>query len=433
MFGGKTMRKILLLVLIILTISGCGGGSDSGSGSPGGGNPITGNSISISVYDKSTSQPLTGVSLTVLETNQIITITNPTSINLSQGNYTLYLSCPGYISRGYIIDSTSSWTINVYLTPENSIGSPQATISGRVLDESGNDYHGSFNICAGTIDSPNFSEEISSSPQYTVTSTCGNIAVSAYTKVNKKIKYTKTSLNWEGVGTTLSNFDLQLPMSTTNYSGSKPGSDLLIVKQNEGYYLAMEQTPDNNYSFGVELIPGNSITLESSKSDSSGNYFTRVNAGSMSGIVDIQYQNNLPNCNISFDGNYYHVSFNQLSFASYYEIDVRQPTIDGDEKSLFDIVNLGVADVKIPKNLFGSYNGSVNIHFRAVNLTGFDKARLLDNTQSFQNYSYTEKVYSLNLATNLTTNSLQTANLKTSAISNTIVKPNYRLKYLSLE
>ena len=92
-----------------------------------------------------------------------------------------------------------------------------------------------------------------------------------------------------------------------------------MVKVN-GYTLAQQTSASTNYSFGVGLAAGDSISLESSQTVNNANYFCCQNAGGSGGICNLQYPDTVPNFSVSASGNNYLLSFTPVNFASYYEV-----------------------------------------------------------------------------------------------------------------
>jgi len=428
------MRKLVILFLIISALwcllSGCGGGGAT----PPTPTPTPANTYSISVnaYDKSTGQALPGVSLSIVETGQNINLNNGSyQTNLNSGQYTIYLSKSGYIAKGYIFNLTAATVINAYLNQVNSIEN-YGTVSGSVLD-SGNNYSGSFDVCTANQTTVNDTPNITS-PFSNITSVCGNIAVSVYTTTSNgiaQIVYLKTSLSSGGSQTGLG---LTLPASPLNYSGAKPAGDTLVVKQSDGDILASQTTANTSYSFGMALLSGDSLTLESSLSQAVSNasycYFTRVAAGSSGGTFNLQYQTAVPGfTEKTNNSSYYEIDFNQVNFASYYEVYAIQIT-GSDSQVPIEVIGLSGTSVKVPRNLLASGADTTLICVRAVDLPGFNITTILNGNQGYQNYSYTENDQTLTLGSSLLRALNFNQNLK-ALITRT--KTKYHLNYLCTE
>ena len=417
------MKKFLLLFILgtlLIVFSSCGH------------TPTPVSSLSINVYDKDTGEPLSNVSLSILETNQTMTINGNPSVNsLTQGQHTIYLAKTGYITRGYIFDLNTNLTLNVYLNAVNDIRN-YANVSGKVLDKNGAAYTGTFNVYAGDGVTADDTGNITN-PQglFDVASVCGDIAVSIYTKTGDSIdtiKYLKTTLN---PCVPITGLALALPTDPINYSGIKPVGDILVVKQNNGYILARQTNNAAVYTFGVALLAGDSISLESTQTNNDTNYFTRVNAGNSGGTVNLKYQTAVPGFTVNNSGANYEFRFNAVGFASYYEVYAVQIT-GTDAKVPFQAVVLSGTTVMAPKSLFDTGADTTLVYVRAVNLTGFDNNLILNGTQSYQNYSYTEKAQSLNL----TASSLRPLNqisMQYMQLITTNVRAKFNLNYLCSE
>lgn len=435
------MRKFAILILVFIGIamfvlSGCGGSNppsqprNTPTPTP---TPIT-YLVSCNTFDKFSGQPLTDVSISILETNTNATITaNPYQNNLSQGCYTVYFTKPGYISRGYVFNLNAPLTFNVYLNPENEIEN-YGEVSGKVRENS-SDFTDPFYISAGNeVNSNCPAEAITNSLGLftNISSVCGDIAVSAYTKTAdsiNKIKYLKATLN---PGANLTNLVLDLPGSPLTYSGGKPASDELTIKQSDSFLLARQNSAATDYSFGVELIPGDDLIIESYKSVTDTAYFTRITAGNTGGVHDLQYQTGTPDFTVnSNDTSNYIISFNSLSFASFYEVYAIQ--ITGEEgKVPFQCLGLSGSNVKVPKDLLDPVADFTLIYVRAINLTGFDPNQIIGGTQGFDNYSWTERKQGFDLGAS-SIRTLSTNRLKSITHIETNIRTRIQLNYLITE
>jgi hypothetical protein len=354
------------------------------------------NYLSVNVFDASTNQSLSNVTLTIQETGQNITLNSSYQDWFYHGLYTMYLSKPGYITKGLIFDFTADLSANVYLNPVSNNQSYE-NITGK-LQTNGVNYTNLFNVCAGAQSTVNFISNILD-PQgnFSTSSVCNNhVVLAAYTMSSDsiaQITYIKTSLS---KGYPLSNQLLQLPASPVNYSGTKPGSDCLVVKVNNGYTLAQQNSTAANYSFGVAVLAGDSITLESSQTVSNANYFSCQNAGGSGGTFNIQYPSTVPNYSLSTSGNNYQLEFTPVNFAAYYEVYAIQ--ISGGQGAVpFQTMVLSGTSVSIPKNLFNSSADTTLVYLRAVQLNNYSLNNILSGTQNFDNYSFTEQQSSLSL------------------------------------
>jgi hypothetical protein len=352
--------------------------------------------LSMSVLDASTGQSLSGVTLKLMETGQNVTVNGSFQNWFYHDRYTMYFSKPGYISKGLVFDFTADLSANVYLNPVTSNQSYE-NITGK-LQANGVNYTSLFNVCTGDQSAVNFTTNIlDSQGNFGISSVCNNhIVLAAYTMSADsvaQITYLKTSLS---KGYPLSNQMLQLPANPVNYSGIKPGSDCLVVKVNKGYTLAQQNSASSNYSFGVGLQAGDSITLESSQALNNANFFSCQNVGSAGGTFNIQYPVMVPNFSVSASGNNYLLNVTPVSFASYYEAYVIQ--ISGGQGTVpFQTLVLSGTVVSIPKNLFNSSAETTLIYLRAVQLNNFNLNNILNGTQNYDNYSFTEQQASLNI------------------------------------
>jgi hypothetical protein len=351
--------------------------------------------LSVRFLDASTGQSLSGVTLAILETGQNITANGSYQDWFYHDRYTMYLSKPGYISKGLVFDFTADCTANIYLNPATSNQSYE-NITGK-LQVNGVNYTSPFNVCAGDPSAVNFTANIiDSQGNFSTSSVCNNpIVLAAYTMSGDniaQITYLKTSLS---KGYPLSNQLLQLPANPVNFAGTKPGADCFVVKVNHGYTLAQQNSTATNYSFGVGLQAGDSITLESFLALNNANYFSCQNAGSAGGTLNIQYPAGVPNFSISASGNNYLLKFTPVDFAAYYEVYAIQ--LFGNQGAVpFQTLVVSGTDVSIPKNLLNSSADTTLICLRAVQLDNFTITNILNGTQSYDNYSFTEQQALLN-------------------------------------
>ena len=354
------------------------------------------NYLSVNVFDAATNQPLANVTLAIPETGQNVTVNNNYQALFYNGCYTLYLSKPGYLTKGLEIDFEADLSANIYLNPV-PVTQSYENIAGE-LEAGGVGYPGLFNLCVGNQSNINFMANILD-PQgnFSITSVCDNqIVLAAYTMSADsiaQITYLKTSLQ---KGYPLTNQLLQLPANPVNYSGTKPGSDCLVVKVN-GYTLAQQNSTESNYSFGVGLLAGDSISLESSQTLNNANYFTCQNAGGTGGTCNLQYPDTVPNFTVTASGNNYLLTFTPVNFASYYEVYAIQ--INGGQATVpFETLVLSGTGLSIPTNLFNFNADSTLLYLRAVQLNNFNLNSILNGTQSYANYSFTEQSATLTLS-----------------------------------
>ena len=183
----------------------------------------------------------------------------------------------------------------------------------------------------------------------------------------------------------------------------------------------------------MALPVGDSLTLESSqtviKNNDNDIYFTRVAAGSNGGTFNLQYQTAIPVVTVTSNSSYYIIDFNQINFASYYEVYAIQIT-GSDSQIPFEVIGLSGTSVKVPRNLLPSGADTTMICVRAVDLPGFNITTILNGSQSYQSYSYTENDQTMTLGSS----SLKTLNLnqnQKAIITRTKIK--YHLNYLCTE
>ena len=169
------------------------------------------NYLSVNVFDGGTGQPLANVALVIMETGQNVTVNNSYQALFYHGRYTLYLSKPGYLTKGMVVDLEGDLSINIYLNPVPGTQSYE-NIAGK-LQANGVGYPGLFNLCVGDQTMVNFMANILD-PQgnFSITSVCDDpIVLAAYTMSSDsiaQIAYLKTSLQ---KGDPLANQLLQLP------------------------------------------------------------------------------------------------------------------------------------------------------------------------------------------------------------------------------
>ncbi|HEX3047234.1 MAG TPA: hypothetical protein VHY08_20945 [Bacillota bacterium] len=416
-------KKMILFLILVVLLSGCGGGNSGGN------KPPARHSILIQVFDKETNLAISEVELVILEINENTNIiSNPYQNALNQGAYTIYLKKTGYLSRGYIINLNRDLILNVYLNPTDINNEAYESISGKVL-ENGNEYANLFNIYAGNRWITDYTEDIiDPHGLFNISSVCGDIVVSAYTKTGDslaKVKYQKTTLT---DGVPLTNLSLALPDSPINYNGNKPSADLFVAKLNDGSVLGRQSSSATSYSFGVDLIPGDSLTLESSKPVGDAYYFTRLSAGT-GGTQNIQYPANVAQFTINNSGDNLVLNFTPVSFASYYEVYAIQ-TKDGEGQVPFQVISLSGTSVKIPKYLLSPDADTTLIYLRSIQLAGFDINNILAGSQSYQSYSYTEKPVNFDI---LSLSLIQSSNINNFNKINDNIRTKYRLNYSALE
>ena len=169
-----------------------------------------------------------------------------------------------------------------------------------------------------------------------------------------------------------------------------------MVKVN-GYTLAQQTSVSTDYSFGVGLLAGDSISLESSQTVANANYFCCQDAGGSGGTCNLQYPTTVPNFSVSASGNNYLLNFTPVNFASYYEVYAIQ--INGGQATVpFETMVLSGTSLSIPANLFNAGADSTLVYLRAVQLDNFNLNNILSGTQSYVDYSFTEQSASLNLS-----------------------------------
>ena len=401
---GKKIMPLLFGIILLGMLAGCGGGGGpAGGDNPGGGNPPAGSDsgLTIHVYDKLSGTSLNSVSLKILEANTDTIIVNGTYKNpdLSSGRYSIYLSKQGYITRGYIVNLAQALTIKAYLELQD-YPNQDCTVGGVVLESNGTtQYSGSFNYYVGDkyVTNSRDTDTTISNP-FSTSSVPGNIVTSVFSQRAENSSIDKIVYERISLGESKTDLRFILPENSTSYSGSKLSNGNMIVKTGDGYYLASEDSTETDFSFGVNLLSGDALTLESRKVDDDGGvYFVQVPAVSGGNVNDLtSFPTGLPRLSIAGDNSFYTFTLgtSDTGFASFYEIDGTTGS-DAEVKDLFQIVCLNGTSVKIPKTLFGSET-SVDIHVRAMKMDGYDAVKLLNNTQSYQSYAYTEVIQSLN-------------------------------------
>ncbi len=346
--------------------------------------------IVFTISDKDTGAPITDATLIVVETDYIQDLTSDThDIFLEPGNYNVYLKSPGYRVKGYVLNLHQNTQINVRLKKLESFNVTQGNVSGTVTKE-GADLGGPFYISRGTVNVHNIPEEFLTGPDFTVSAPCGDIAVAAFTKdanqAVEKVVYDKKLLTQYGLVGLILDF---IATGAKTFDGQKPGSDSFRVKLNEGYILAEQSTTASTYSFAINLLSGDGVTLESVKYDEADTYFTRKNVGSSGGENNIVYDVGLPTIAGNSSTDYYIVSFNAGSGASFHELYVLE-IVGGEPNIPFQAAILTKAEIKIPKLVVNPAATEVNIYLSAVKMAGFNQAKLLAGTMSYDQYSYSE-------------------------------------------
>ncbi len=391
----------IIWVALLLLISGCGGGNGGGSGTGGSGTLTP--TLSINIFDRNNGQSLTGATMNILETSQNDIVLNSSYQNtFNSGVYTLYISKNGYIAKGIIFNLTADLTLNVYLSPLSN--NNYENISGTVkLDN--NNYTNPFNIYRGS----SFYAECEANDitdaqgRFSLQSVFGDeIVVSAYSrKLGNPVEIDKIGYLKINQGDLRSGLTLTLPTIPTLYSGTKPGGGIgvsietLVVKQQEGYYLAMQKDTGTSFSFGIGLLEGDTVTLESYKNVNEIGYFSRTNVGGSGGTnINIQYPSEVADYLVIENADNYQFDFTPVGFANYYEVYANQ-RVNGVWTTPFKTAVLSGASVKVPKSLFDSSADSTFVYVRAVKLDGFNSNLIYNGNYTNLNCSFTEKETSL--------------------------------------
>lgn len=300
----KKIMPLIFGIILLCMLAGCGGGGSpvNGGNNDDGNDPPTGKdySLTINVYDKLSEDSLLGVSLEIIEAGIKTPVNNTYQTTLPSGRYTIYLSAPGYIARGYIVNLNQGLTIDAYLASQDD-AEKNSTVSGEVFNSDGSPYEGSFNYYVGDrhIFESLKEGEINTSNSFSVSSVSGEIVASAFSTTNDssigKIVYQSIR-----PGESRTGLQFTLPASSLHYDGKKAFDAGLIVKTSKGYYLASQDNENTNYSVGVNLLPGDSLVLSSLKiSDDGGSYFVQVPVVSSSNFTDLTlFPSGLPGLSI---------------------------------------------------------------------------------------------------------------------------------------
>jgi hypothetical protein len=426
------LRKTLILALFLISfliLTGCGGGSTPPSPPPSSKYTIT-----INVFNKETKAALTGASLSVIETSQKILISKSSyQISLTQGKYSIYLTRDNYIPQGYIINLNGNITINSSLEPLNMVFNNNRYIAGSV-NQNGNPYHDPFYGFVGNKAKVTPFDSSNNSDSFTVPSVCGDIVVSVFTMLKNhldKVVYVKTNLP---EGNDVFSLIPPLEISSSIIIYRVTGSDNFTVKLNNGCLLANQETACSDFSFLVNLTAEDSLVFESLKNTTDGNYFTRMNAGT-GGMTNTSYQSEVPNFGISDSDNYYTINLtnvSSVSFASYFEVYGIEPTDLEKSKLTFRVACLNGTSVKVPKSLINSGTDTI-IYVRAVKLDGMVVGQMLDGTQIYTDYSWTENAKILSAVQGSGLKSLSVIDLPAQNKAEKAIRKLYNLNNLCLE
>jgi hypothetical protein len=340
--------------------------------------------ITINISDKDTGLGIDDAFIRIVEPGFIDSLSSSTyETVLQEGTYNIFLQKDGYRSKGYVINVNSDLSINAKLTTLDEKSYEYENVAGTVNTTD-------FSICTAIENASDIRGDLHADDgNFLLPAMCGDITISAFTKTNSeldKIVYLKGLSLLKG--NPLNGLILNLPAGGTNYYGDKPVDGDLKVKLDNSFLLAVQAPVDDDFSFDIDLLGGNTVTLETVKYDNADTFFSRI-TGDSDENNSLSFDLALPDFSITDSGDYYTVTFNSVSGSSCYEAYVLE--ISQNIASVpVQLMVLNGNSLKIPKQLLDLNADSLAVYLSAVDISGYSESQMLDGTQSLDEYSYSE-------------------------------------------
>lgn len=388
--------SLVFLVLIAFLIGCAEQGTSGGDGDDPGGNtdpdPVT-YTLQGKFFDENSGNTLDNVSFQIVEEGYTATINGVFNVVLEEGVYTLYASKNGYTTKGYSITFDKDQKLDFPLKQQGTPDLITEAVAGSAFY---NDYY----IQEGFYINTSFNNRLdykkipeNDTGVFSTVAPCGNITFSASFYAESSTYYCITYLKNVLLEKDYPLDDVILDSDATavNFTGTKPTGSILQVTLNDSPLARLHESTDSDYfSFDVTRETGDVIGLDMVQYSSSGTTYTKIS--DCTGRDTLAFPVNVPNADLQSNETSYILSFDPVSGASFYTLQI--VTMNNNSYTvLLTLRNFTDNQIVIPRSLVDTGNDTF-FHFAAITLDTANSAGTVIDTEIETNYSYAETILS---------------------------------------